>query len=73
MYSDIPSYVQIADIIRRQISNGELRAHDQIPSLTAIMQEHGVALGTAQKAIGVLKEEGLVVAVPGRGTFVTER
>ncbi len=34
------------------------------------MQTHGLAGGTVRKAIETLAEEGLVVRVQGRGTFV---
>lgn len=34
------------------------------------MQEHGVARGTAAKAVQVLVSEGRVRIVPGRGAYV---
>jgi len=34
------------------------------------MQEFGVARATARHAVELLREEGLVVKVPGLGTFV---
>ena len=34
------------------------------------MQTHGLARGTVRKATDTLEEEGLVVRVQGRGTFV---
>jgi GntR family transcriptional regulator len=43
---------------------------DQIKSVT---QQYGVAKGTAEKAFGVLRDEGLVVTVPGRGIYVIDR
>jgi len=44
-----------------------------VPSITFLVQETGLAVGTIRKAIKVLSDEGLVVTVPGRGSFVTER
>jgi DNA-binding GntR family transcriptional regulator len=41
-----------------------------MPSETTLMQEHGLARGTVRKAIDALVEDGLVVRVQGRGTFV---
>ncbi|WP_369077226.1 GntR family transcriptional regulator [Paractinoplanes aksuensis] len=35
-----------------------------------LVQEHGVARGTARKSLQLLRERGLVVTVVGRGTFV---
>jgi DNA-binding GntR family transcriptional regulator len=37
------------------------------------MQEHGVARGTAAKAVRLLVDDGLVRIVPGRGAYVTKR
>ena len=44
-----------------------------MPSIKSITQRYGVAKGTAEKAFGVLREEGLVVTVPGRGIYVIDR
>ena len=35
--------------------------------------EFGVARETARRAVTLLREEGLVVTVPGMGTYVTRR
>jgi GntR family transcriptional regulator len=68
--SAVPAYRQLANIIRAQIESGGL-AHDRpVPSETTLVQEYGVARGTVRRAIEVLREEGLVVTVQGRGTYV---
>jgi len=66
----VPRYRQIANIIRRRIESGELQPERPIPSEAQIMQEFGVARATARHAAELLRDEGLVVKVPGRGTFV---
>jgi GntR family transcriptional regulator len=71
--SDIPVYVQLAAIIRTQIESGELAPRRPIPSIRTLVQTYGVADGTVQKAIQVLRDEGLVRTVIGRGVFVTPR
>jgi GntR family transcriptional regulator len=43
-----------------------------MPSIKCITQHYGVAKGTAEKALGVLRDEGLVVTVPGRGIYVID-
>lgn len=65
-----PSYVQLADILRARIRSGELGPRQAIPSITYLVGETGLAIGTVRRAIGVLVEEGLIYTVPGRGTFV---
>lgn len=68
--SKVPSYRQLADRIREAIARGEYRPDDPIPSLRALQQGTGLAMGTVQHAIEVLEEEGVVYSVRGRGTFV---
>ena len=41
-----------------------------LPSINTLTQRYGVAKGTAHKALGVIRDEGLAVAVPGRGFYV---
>jgi DNA-binding GntR family transcriptional regulator len=65
-----PVYQQLAAILRARIESGELAPNRPIPSETALQQEHGVARGTARRAVALLRDEGLVVTVKGRGTFV---
>jgi DNA-binding GntR family transcriptional regulator len=68
-----PLYVQLADILRQMITSGELPPRSLVPSESYLQQEHGVSRGTVRMAIGILREEGLVVTIAGRGTFVRER
>ncbi|MBB5116789.1 hypothetical protein AF335_30070 [Streptomyces eurocidicus] len=63
-------YLRIAAELRARIASGELRAGERIPSTRRITQEWGVAMATATKALAVLRQEGLVRAVPGVGTVV---
>jgi DNA-binding GntR family transcriptional regulator len=69
----IPRYRQIAAILRARIESGELQPERPIPSEAQIEQEFGVARATARHAVAVLRDEGLVVTVPGMGTYVRRR
>jgi GntR family transcriptional regulator len=66
--SPTPLYVQLANIIREQIRTGTLTG--RVPSLRTLAQDYGVAQVTAVRAIGMLKAEGLIVTVRGKGTYV---
>ncbi len=70
---DVPVYVQLADILRARIESGELAPRRPVPSKRTLMQAYGVAGGTVDKAIGILRSEGLVRTVIGRGIYVTGR
>ncbi len=65
-----PLYVQLADILREMIKSGELQPRSLLPSESYLQQEHGVSRGTVRMAVGILREEALVVTIAGRGTFV---
>lgn len=65
-----PLYLQLAAILRERIASGELPPRSKLPTLAELAGEHDLAITTVQKAVGLLKDEGLVVAYPGRGTFV---
>jgi DNA-binding transcriptional regulator YhcF (GntR family) len=65
-----PVYLQIARSIRDQIIKGELPVGSQIPSGNEIQQSKGITRMTYQHAVDQLRDAGLVVTRPGRGTFV---
>jgi DNA-binding GntR family transcriptional regulator len=71
--SDVPVYVQLADLLRAQIESGELAPRRPIPSIRTLQQRYEVADGTVKKAIQVLREEGLVRTVIGRGVYVSPK
>ena len=66
--SPVHPYVQIANQLRAGIESGEI--DDPLPSYTAIASEAGVSPGVVRRAFQILKDEGLVYGVPGRGMFV---
>lgn len=68
-----PLYVQLADILRGMIASGELQPRAPLPSESYLQQEQGVARGTVRMAVAILREEGLVVTIGGRGTFVSAK
>lgn len=63
-------YVQIKDIYRRRILEGDLQPGDKIESETQIQKMYGVSRITARQAILDLEKDGMVNRGRGRGTFV---
>ena len=68
--SPTPLYVQLAAILREQITAGELAPDAPLPSESYLQQEHGVSRVTVRKAVEVLRNEGLVYTLPQRGSYV---
>lgn len=67
---DVPVYRQLAGILRAQIERGELAPRRALPSINRLSQEYGIARGSVEKALQILKDEGLVRTTIGRGIFV---
>lgn len=62
-----PVYVQLAEIIGGKIKAGELAG--RLASERALAVEYGVSYGSMRHAMELLREQGLVRSVHGRGTF----
>jgi len=65
--------LRLAAALRERIKSGDLRPGDALPSINRLAQEEGVAKTTAQKALQVLKDEGLVRGIQGWGTIVVDQ
>ena len=67
-----PMYLQISDIIRELIENGDLSQGERIWSEREIMEKFEVSRNTAQGAVEELVRNGLVRRIQGKGTFVND-
>lgn len=66
--AETPLYLQLAGVLREQIASGAIVR--RVPSVKSLVQEFGIAQGTAERALALLREEGLIRSVMGRGHFV---
>ncbi|MER7794930.1 winged helix-turn-helix domain-containing protein [Streptomyces sp. NPDC097640] len=69
---DVPRWRQVADVLRKRISDGTYPPRTRVPSVLQIQQEFGIAAATAQKVLRALREEGLTYTEPGLGSFVSK-
>jgi len=67
----LPRYYQLANILREQISNGKLEAHQPIPSERQLETIYSVSRTTIRQAIDLLVRQGFLFREHGRGTFVS--
>lgn len=63
-------YEQVKDGIKEAIVNGELKAHDLMPSVRQLAADLNVSMITTKRAYADLEREGLIYTVAGKGTFV---
>ena len=68
--SMVPIYEQIMDQIKAQITAGDLKENDVLPSVRTLAKELKISALTVKKAYDNLEEEGYTVTVHGKGTYV---
>lgn len=67
-----PIYEQIADRIKVMVMEGKLKAGEMLPSVRTMAKELKISALTVKKAYDFLEEEGFVVTVHGKGSFIAE-
>lgn len=66
----LPIYQQIVDHIAGDINSGALPVGTKLPTVRALAEKNGLAVGTVRQAYDALVRRGLLVMHQGRGTFV---
>ena len=66
----LPKYLQVANYYRDQIVSGSLAVGEELPSERQLAVEWGISRPTATRALAALRNQGLVEARQGAGTFV---
>src|SRR5258708_37742527 len=65
-----PLSAQLAQALRELIRVGQLRPGDKVPSEPQLAREHQVSRDTAQRALAMLADEGLITRRRGGGSIV---
>ncbi|MEN3613859.1 winged helix-turn-helix domain-containing protein [Plantactinospora sp. ZYX-F-223] len=65
-------YQRVIDAITAQIRAGELAPGDKLPTYAQLADQFKISVTTAQNALRILRERGLVEGHQGKGTFVAE-
>ena len=68
--SMVPIYEQIMDRIKVQITAGDLKENDILPSVRTLAKDLKISALTVKKAYDNLEQEGYTVTVHGKGTYV---
>ncbi len=68
--SMVPIYEQLVGQIKNQILSGELPENVPLPSVRALSTTLKISALTVKKAYDKLEEDGFVVTVHGKGTYV---
>ena len=66
----LPLYVQISELLHREIAAGHWLAGERLPTESKLAQDLDVAVGTLRKSLATLEKEGLLERRQGSGTYV---
>jgi GntR family transcriptional regulator len=70
--SGVATYLQIVQQVKEALRLGVLDVGDQLPTVREVVADLAINPNTVAKAYRDLEREGLVVARPGRGTFIAD-
>jgi DNA-binding GntR family transcriptional regulator len=68
--SHVYVYVQVVQHIAEEIRTGRLPVGARLPAERDLAEQYGVAVNTIRRAVRDLRDQGLVITVPIKGTFV---
>lgn len=68
-----PIYEQIVEQVKAQVLHGTLQSGEPLPSVRSFAGELKISALTVKKAYDFLEQEGLVVTVHGKGSFIAEK
>ncbi|MEQ9441694.1 MAG: GntR family transcriptional regulator [Cyclobacteriaceae bacterium] len=68
--SKIPKYQQVIDLIKSDIEQGIFKRGERIPSINETSEDFYLSRDTVEKAYNKLREQGIVVSVPGKGYYI---
>ena len=72
-YNDArPIYEKVKDSLRRLILTGALPPDSKLPSVRELAVSLSINPNTIQRAYRELEQEGYIVSVPGKGSFVAQ-
>lgn len=66
-----PIYEQVCDQIKALVINGTLKEQEMLPSVRTLSRELKISALTVKKAYDYLEEQGFVMTVHGKGSFIT--
>ena len=71
--SSVPSYEQIKSSIIEQIMSGVLKENEMLPSIRSLASDIRISVMTIKKAYDELEQDGYIVTVQGKGSFVVPK
>ena len=65
-----PIYEQIVEQIKGMIMQGQMQQEEMLPSVRTLSKDLRISALTVKKAYDTLEQEGFIITVHGKGSFV---
>jgi DNA-binding transcriptional regulator YhcF (GntR family) len=70
-HSNTPKYLQIVNTVKSFIENNTLKKGEALPSVNKLLQQYDISRDTVVKAYELLKNQGIIEAVHGKGFYIS--
>lgn len=70
--SRVPVYEQLINQVEELVLMGVLKSGDKMPSVRSLSIKLSINPNTIQKAYTELDRRGLIITVPGKGSFISD-
>jgi len=68
-----PAFVAIYEDLYRRLESEEFKPGDQLPPEITLAEEYSVSRNTLRQALAILREDGRIYNIQGKGSYVSEQ
>lgn len=68
----VPLYYQVEESLKKTIEEGKWKTGDSLPTEKELQQIYNVSRTTIRQALDLLVRKGMLIRIPGKGTFVSK-
>ncbi|WP_418263684.1 GntR family transcriptional regulator [Flavobacterium faecale] len=65
-------YKQIVGAITNNISNGNIKLNQKLPSINTVSENLNLSRDTVEKAYNILKDRNIIISIPKKGTYTAK-
>lgn len=70
LQSPVPKYTQVVNAVTDAIRKGQLKKGQKIASINELSDEYFISRVTVEKAYNILKEQGTIIPIKGKGFYI---
>lgn len=72
LQNQVPKYTQVVNAVNEAIRKGQLKKGQKILSINELSDEYFISRVTVEKAYNILKEQGTIIPIKGKGFYINK-